>query len=252
VKPVLAWLARTGLLYLLLCAAIAFFIFAWPSLGGQMSGENLRQDAMSVEAVRGQLADDRRSAEAALAARVEQADALGSEALAERRAALEREREAVDAELAQGGGLLDTIRPSRILASKRLELRGAAIDAELAALAAMQERNARAAAFNDAGAALAPYRRIPTARAVALSRQACTRADDALAGFDRRLDLDRAARNVILQQRATLQTQRDEICTAAETRAQRRARGLAAAEDRWMLGEADGTLHPLEQNAERA
>ncbi|OBX19841.1 hypothetical protein A9995_04605 [Erythrobacter sp. QSSC1-22B] len=229
-KPVLAWLARTGLLYLLLCAAIAFFIFAWPSLGGQMSGENLRQDAMSVEAVRGQLADDRRSAEAALAARVEQADTLGSEALDERRAALEREREAVDAELAQGAGLLDTIRPSRILASKRLELRGAAIDAELAAHAAMQERNARAAALDDAGAALAPYRRIPTARAVALSQQACSRADQALGAFDRRPDLDRAARNVILQQRATLQTQRDEICTAAESRAQRRARGLAAAE----------------------
>lgn len=229
-KPVLAWLARTGLLYLLLCAAIAFFLFAWPSLGGQLSGDNLRQDTMSVAAVRAQLDADRRSAAAALASRVAQAEALGGEALDERRAALQRERAVVDAELARGGGLLDSVRPSRILATKRLELRGAAIDAERAALAAVQERSARAAALEEASAALTPYRRIPTARAVALSQEACTRAKNALAGFDRRADLDRAARNVILQQRATLQTQREQVCAAAETRALTRERGIAAAE----------------------
>lgn len=228
-KPVLAWLARTGLLYLLLCAAIAFFVFAWPSITGQFSGENLRQDAMSVEAVRETLAGDRRGAEITLASRVEQARTLSGEALGQRRAELERERAEISAQLAQGAGLLDSIRPSRILATKRLELRGAAIDAELAALDAVEEANTLAAATDEARAALAPFRRIPTARAVDASEQACTRAGTALGSFDRRTELDRMARNVVLQQRATLQDRRDELCTAAESRALTRERGLAAA-----------------------
>ena len=51
-KSALGWLGRTGLLYLVLCLATAFYLLAWPAISSQLSGENLRQDAMSIGAVR--------------------------------------------------------------------------------------------------------------------------------------------------------------------------------------------------------
>ncbi|MGB3167144.1 MAG: hypothetical protein WBA68_10260, partial [Alteraurantiacibacter sp.] len=203
-RAALAWLARTGLIYLLLFAAIAFFVFAWPSLSGSGSGESLRQDAMSVEAVRAQLSEDRDAAQAGLVARVAEAQNVSDEALDARRDAILQERAAVDAELANGGSWLDSVRPSRILAIKRLELRRAALSAELTAVETAREGSMREAALRQAEARFEQYRRIPTTRAIALSQQACTRAEAALDTFDDREQIDRAARNIVLQERAAL------------------------------------------------
>ena len=230
VKAAFAWLARTGLLYLLLFAAIAFFVFAWPSLRGGFSAENLREDAMSVEAVRKTLREDRASAQAALQTRVEEARELPREALLERRAALQAERQGIERELADGGGWFDAVRPSRILDTKRLELRRAAIDAELSAIDTASQLAAQRSALEMAEATLARYARIPTARAVAVSRQVCARAENAVAAFDRREELDRAARNVFLREREVLEDDRDEKCGNARQRAEARRRGIEARE----------------------
>ncbi|RPF71257.1 hypothetical protein [Aurantiacibacter spongiae] len=228
-KALLGWLGRTGLLYLLLCAAIAFYLFAWPSLSAQFSGESLRTDAMSVAQIRDRLAQDRRAAQSALEARAEAIRDDSREALDRQLAKRRGERAALTAELGEGGGWLDSVRPSRILERKRLELRLAALDAEIGALEAARDARMRADALASARAALARYARIPTARAVSLSRQACTRAERALATFDAREPVDRGLRNVFLQERAALDEARRERCTAASERATRRQRGLQAA-----------------------
>ncbi|MEB3416189.1 AIM24 family protein [Alteriqipengyuania sp. WL0013] len=245
-RAVLAWLGRTGLLYLLLFAGIAFFVFAWPAVRGGLSGESLRHDAMSVEAVREQLAEDRQAAQAGLEARVAEAGTLGSEGLAERRGALVQERAAIDGELAEGGGWLDSIRPSRILARKRLQLRRAAVEAELAAIDLAREKDARQAAVTRATSALEEYRRIPTERAIAISRGLCRDATAELEAFDEREALDRAARQIFLLQRARLDSERRRTCDLAESRAATRERGLAARdaviEARARLAEAQDIL----------
>ena len=230
VRAGFAWLARTGLLYLLLFAAIAFFVFAWPSLRGGFSAENLREDAMSVEAVRETLREDRDTAQAALQTRVEEARELPREALLERRAALQAERQGIERELADGGGWFDAVRPSRILDTKRLELRRAAIDAELSAIDTASQLAAQRSALEMAEATLARYARIPTERAIAVSRELCARAGDAVAAFDRREELDRAARNVFLREREVLEDDRDEKCGNARQRAEARRRGIEARE----------------------
>lgn len=227
-RALFAWLLRTGFLYLLLCLAIGFFVFAWPSVSGRFSGAELRQDAMSVEEVRDLLGDDRRAAQAKLESRVEEARSLGGEALVARIARLRQERQEAVAELSDSDGWLDRIRPSRILANKRLELRIAAITSELAALEILQEKDLREAALARAEASLQRYPRIPTENAIRVSNRLCAEAEQSLASFDSRTEIDRVTRNIFLQERALLETRRDEACEVAEQRAERRRRGLAA------------------------
>lgn len=228
-KPVLGWLGRTGLLYLLLCAGIAFYLFAWPAISGQFSGENLRQDTMSVAEVRDRLAEERAAAQAALEARTEAISGASAEAVSGRLTAARAERASLAAELAQDGGWLDRIRPSRILARKRLELQAAALDAEIAALEAASERDAREAALAEAENRLADYARIPTESAIAASRRLCNEASAALAIFDRQEPLERNLRTIFLRERQALTERRETRCTEARDRIDRRQRGLAAA-----------------------
>ena len=229
-RAAFAWLARTGFIYLLLFAGIAFFVFAWPSLSSGFSSENWREDAMSVDAVRDALGEDRREAQGALQARVEEAGTLSEDALRERRSNLRAERDRIEAELSEGGGWFDAIRPSRILATKRLELRRAAIDAELGAIETAARLASQRSALGAAEAVLARYDRIPTTRAIAISRRLCREATTAIESFDEREQLDRAARNVILRERALLEDDRDEKCGNAERRARDRERGIEARE----------------------
>ena len=243
-KAALAWLARTGFVYLLLFAAIAFFVFAWPTFGNGFSAENLRQDTMSVSAIRDTLGQERDAAQDVLEARVAQARGMGSEALDERIATLRTEHENIDGELDAGGGWLDSVRPSRILAMKRLELRRAALDAELAALEAVRDRRVQQDALGAARGTLARYATIPTENAIRVSRKLCAEARDALAAFDARQQFDRVARNIVLQERAVLADDRDTRCANAESRADRRRQGLAA---RQAVTDARAALARLEQ-----
>ncbi len=228
-KAALGWLGRTGLLYLVLCLAIAFYLFAWPAISAQFSGESLRQDAMSIGEVREQLAEDRRAAQNRLEARAEDFRQDAREVLDLRLAETRAERERTAMQLAESGGLFDTIRPSRILERKRLELRLAALDAEIAALEAAREARLRERALAGAQQRLERYARIPTANAVAISRRLCRQAETALTQFDEREVLDRNLREFVLRERETLADRRDTRCEAARERAERREQGLAAA-----------------------
>lgn len=229
-KAALGWLGRTGLLYLVLCLAIAFYIFAWPTVSSQLSSDNLRQDAMSVAEVRTQLSQEREAAQASLEAR---ADGFRQDSRATLDARLDEARQlraAAQAELESDGGLFDTIRPSRILQAKRLELRIAVLDAEIAALEAAREARLRDLAVADARDALRQYARIPTRNAVAVSRRLCRQAETELKQFDAREPLDRNLRAIFLRERQALEERGAARCDVAEQRANRRAQGIAAAQ----------------------
>ena len=227
-KGVLGWLGRTGLLYLLLCAAIAFFVFAWPAMTGQFSGEDLRADAMSVGEVRARLAEDRDAAQAALETRVSRLDGAGREAIEQRLEAAREERAALAPQLAEEPGWLDRVRPSRILDRKRVELRIAALDAEIAALQSAREGTLARTALARAEERLQRFERIPTENAVAVSRELCFSARDALTEFDRQEPIERGLREIVLRERQVLEERRDTRCEAADARADRRELGLAA------------------------
>ncbi|MGB3739487.1 MAG: hypothetical protein WA948_09055 [Pontixanthobacter sp.] len=227
-KAAFAWLGRTGLLYLLLCAGIAFYIFAWPAITAQFSGDDLRQDVMSIDGVRDMLADDRRAAQAALQARGNAIRDDGLEALNTRMAAAKRDRSVVASQLAQDGSWLDGIRPSRILATKRLELRRAALDAEIEALGFALEARKRRSALLRAETALREYPRIPTTQAIATARTICRDARRDLDAFESRYPADRLVRDVFLEQRQRLISARNDACERANDLAEFRATGLAA------------------------
>ena len=228
-KAVLGWLGRTGLLYLLLCAAIVFYLFAWPAISARLANEDFRQDAMSISEVRSRLIEDRTAAQAALEARTEAIRSAGAKTVSSRLAEARAERAALAAELADGEGWLDRIRPSRILERKRRELQVAALDAEIAALVAASERRAREAALGRARSRMAGYSRIPTGRAVAASNALCAQATAAVAQFDRQEPIERNLRTIFLREREPLVERREQRCAEARERTQRRKSGLAAA-----------------------
>ena len=227
-KGVIGWLGRTGLIYLLLCAAIAFFVFGWPALTGQFSGEDLRRDAMSVAEVRAQLSEERDAAQATLESRVSRLDGAGRAAIEQRLEAAREERIALAPQLAEEPGWLDSVRPSRILERKRVELRVAALDAEIAALQSAREGTLARTALARAEERLQRYERIPTENAVAVSRELCFSAREALTEFDRQEPIERGLREIVLRERQRLEERRDTRCEAADARADRRELGLAA------------------------
>ncbi|MDG6079172.1 hypothetical protein E3U23_08195 [Erythrobacter litoralis] len=239
----LGWLGRTGLLYLLLCAAIAFYLFAWPAISARLSNEDFRQDAMSIAEVRTRLIADRDAAQARLADRVDTIRSASAETIADRLEAARAERAALAAELAEGEGWLDRIRPSRILERKRRELQLAALETEIAALEVARERRAREAALDRARNQLEGYARIPTAAAVEISQRLCSRARAALAQYDRQEPIERNLRTIFLREREPLVEREDTLCEQARDRKVRRDRGLAAASS---VREARARLQAIE------
>lgn len=220
-RAILSFFLRNGLLYLILFAAIAFYVFAWPAVEREASSGALGQDTMGVAEVRAQFAEYREGQERRLDAT--KADIAGKNAqeIAERLAAAKRAREAKVRQRAGGGGWLDSVRPSKIVAAKRLQVEIAALDIEIAALSAAQDRRT-------ADAALAKFRRIPTADAVRVSERLCTQARDALTEFESRNGISRAARNIVYWEGRTLLQRRTARCTEAQARKTRREAGLAA------------------------
>ena len=229
-KAVFAWLGRTGLLYLLLCAAIAFYIFAWPAITAQFSGGDWRQDTMSIDGVRDTLAQDRLAAQSALEARGAAIRDDSRAALEARRRTLRAQARRIDAALAEDGGWFDSVRPSRILETKRLELRRAALDAELEALGFALEARRRQAVLVRAEARLREYPRIPTTQAIATARDNCRDARADLDAFEARYPADRLVRDVFLGQRQRLETAQADACRGAERLAEFRKQGIAARE----------------------
>ncbi|KLE34476.1 hypothetical protein [Aurantiacibacter luteus] len=227
-KAALAWLGRTGLTYLLLFAAIAFFAFAWPSISAGFSRESLRQDTMSLEAVRAELADDVGTARASLAESADSYESASKEALDARLAAATAERERVVAELDAGGGWFDAIRPSRILETKRLELVRARLDGEITLLT-------EAATLADARRAQARRARMPTQASIDQAARFCRLWTSRVENFDRQNPVEIAIETYVLGERQRLEAARKRECDKERNwRAQRQAaqaarRALAAA-----------------------
>ncbi|WP_120716664.1 hypothetical protein [Tsuneonella amylolytica] len=237
-KAVFAWLARTGFLYVLLCAAIAFFVFAWPAMKDGLAPDRLREDAMGAGELRAALAADYDAARAALA---RQSQALETQSLAAidgRIAAARASRGAIDRELAGGGGWLDAVRPSRILARKRLELRGNALNAEIGLL---QEARNLAAARD----AQTRYPRVPTARSIAAATRTCAMWTARLERFESDNAIRREYRAIVLDERDTLQAGKARECgkrdrwTATRDAALAANRALASARERYDAFTAD-------------
>ncbi len=133
-KAVFGWLGRTGVLYLVLCLAFAFYILAWPQIKAEFGDGSLREDAMSVEEVRAALAADGAEARDLLRERTAGFEEESRANLEHRLEEVRSEGASIEAQLDEDGGWFDSVRPSRILETKRLELRKAALDAEAGVL----------------------------------------------------------------------------------------------------------------------
>ena len=196
-KAVLGWLGRTGLLYLVLCLAFAFYILAWPQIKAEFGDGWLREDAMSVEEIRAELATDGVKARNLLLERTAGFEDESRASLQRRLEGVRSQSVAIEAELEGEDGWFDPVRPSRILAAKRLELRKAALDAEASVLtealdlAAAREIRAR-------------YPQMPTKASITAATRSCHIWTSRLQGFE-------AQNPVIRELDAYLRGERDRI-----------------------------------------
>lgn len=237
-KAVFGWLGRTGVLYLVLCLAFAFYILAWPQIRNEFSSESLQQDAMSAADIREAIGRERAELEAGLEQREAAIRAMGKEQLDSRLTEARAERETLLHEMDEGGGLLDALRPSRLLAAQQAKLQLAALDAEIAALETAREAEMSRIAVAAAQRGMERYRRIPTENAIRVSFRLCREAEAAVEDFAELNAYEREARELFLRERERLENTRDERCEAARERQLRRTAGLAARE---RLGEARRT-----------
>ncbi len=229
-KALLGWLGRTGVLYLALCLAFAFYILVWPRVASEFTSESLRQDTMSVADIRTTIAQERRDLEADLSRREEAIRTLGMDQLDARIAEVRQQRADLQRELDEGGGLLDTVRPSRLLAAQRTKLQIAALGAEIDALTAAREARVSQIAVDAADRQLDRYRRIPTANAIRVSYRLCREAEAQLAQFDQLNQVEQQARDIFLRERQRLEERRTTRCQATDERKARREAGIAARE----------------------
>lgn len=221
-KSVLGWLGRRTLLYLAIVAALGFYVLVWPSASTYVGQGSFRQDIASGETLSAQT-------QSALAASVSRWEALGEDiqslpgdALAARLKSAQADLERLQAEENQGGGWLDSVRPSRIVETYRRELQIGLLEREIGLLQAARSRQA-------ASAALAPLAQVPTERAIATVEARCTRARRAVQDYNRRNPVDRTARDWIYGQGPQLERRRDDQCRLAGTLSARRKAGLTAA-----------------------
>lgn len=227
-KTLLGWLGRNLLLYALLVLAIGLFTYAGPRLAEEFAAGGLSGEVRSAADIREELARLRDQAQADLENREAAIREMGSEALDRELQDRRARREALQEELAQGGGLFDSVRPSRIIERKTTELQLARLDTEIAALEAARSRRGLQDAQAAAQEQLARYARIPTENAIAVAQRICRTAQATLADFEQRSALERGVRN-ILDERNRLEGARDRACDRADRLAQRRSTGLAAA-----------------------
>lgn len=196
-KAVFGWLGRTGVLYLFLCLAFAFYILAWPQIKAEFGDGSLREDTMSVEEVRAALAADWAEERDQLRERTTELQDESRANLAQRLEEVRSERSAIEAQLDEDSGWFDSVRPSRILAAKRLELRRAALDAEVRVLI-------EALDLAEARETTARYPEYPTQASIAAAAKTC-------ALWTRRLQAFEKQNPVIRELDAYLRGERDRI-----------------------------------------
>lgn len=229
-RAVFGWLGRTGLLYLVLCLAFAFYILAWPRIVPQFGSDSLRQDTMSVAQIRETVLQEREQLQSELTQREADIRAMAVGAIDRRLVQARRQQEEVQREIEGSNGFLDAVRPSRILALQRAKLRDAALQAEIDALESARKAKLAGSLITKAEAEFHRYSRIPTANAVRVSHRLCDSAEKDLKEFERRSMLDQTTREIFLREREVLEATRDRRCDAAESRETRRNAGLAASQ----------------------
>lgn len=229
-KAAFGWLGRTGLLYLLLCLAFAFYILAWPRIVPQLGSESLRQDTMSVAQIRETIGRERAQLQSALGQREAAIRELGVAAIDRRLAQARSQQDEVQREIEDSNGFLDAVRPSRILALQRAKLQEAALETEVDALEAARQEKLAGSLIARAEAEFGRYPRIPTANAVRVSFRLCANAETDLEEFERRSMVDQTTREILLRERELLEANRDRRCEAAESRQTLRNAGLAASQ----------------------
>jgi urease beta subunit len=229
-KAAFGWLGRTGLLYLLLCLAFAFYILAWPRIVPQLGSESLRQDTMSVVQIRETIDREREQLQSALGKREAAIREMGVAVINRRLAQARSQQDEVQREIEDSNGFLDAVRPSRILALQRAKLQEAVLEAEIDALEAARQEKLAGSLIARAEAEFRRYPRIPTANAVRVSFRLCANAETDLEEFERRSMLDQTTREILLRERELLEANRDRRCEAAESRQTLRNAGLAASQ----------------------
>ena len=219
-KALAGWLARTGFLYLLLFAAIAFAVLARPRIEAEIGGTDWRAEAMGAEEVRRTLAQERARTLQELERRGEEARTAPRAAIERRMRAARTERDAIARRLEAGSGPFDAIRPSRIVERKRDELRLAALEQELALLA-------EASNLDAARRMRARYAAIPTRASIADARRTCRVWTRRLAAFEADNPVRREVR-AYLGRRETLRQGKARECGKLRRWTTQRGRGLAA------------------------
>ena len=196
-KAVFGWLGRTGALYLVLCIAFAFYILAWPQIKSEFGDGSLREDTMSVEEVRAELAADVAEARDSLRERTAGFEDASRASLERRLEEVRTESASIEARLEEDGGWFDSVRPSRILATKRLELRRSALDAEAGVLT-------EALDLAEARETSARYPQMPTEASIVEATRTCRLWTSRLQAFE-------AQNPVIRELDAYLRGERDRI-----------------------------------------
>ena len=222
-KAVFGWLGRTGALYLVLCIAFAFYILAWPQIKAALGDGSLREDAMSVEEIRAELAADGAEAREILRERAAGFENESRANLEQRLEEVRSESATIEAQLEEDGGWFDSVRPSRILETKRLELRKAALDAETGVLsealdlAAAREISAR-------------YPRMPTRASIAGATRTCRLWTSRLKAFEAQNPIVRELDAYLLGERDRIERAKSRECGKQQQWSRQRKAALAATE----------------------
>ena len=228
-KAVFGWLGRTGVLYLVLCVAFAFYILAWPQMKAEFGEGSLHEDTMSMEDIRAAIERERKELQAGLQQRESAIRKMSREALEKRLEETNSERDQLQREIDDSGGWFDAVRPSRILATQRKRLQLAALNAEITGLEAAREAKLSQAALTAANRQFSRLRMVPKENAIKISYRLCDQAKRNLAAFQNLNEVEQQAREIFLSERERLENARDQRCKIASDREARRKAGISAA-----------------------
>lgn len=228
-ERLLSWLGRKSLLYVMIVAAMLFALLAWPEVKASWI-DSPGGDAHTIAQTKDDVAKELEYARTSLSQREKAIRGYGRARLLEELRAAEARLVEAQGNLNAPRGWLDTVRPSKILEQKKLEIRILYLNNEISAL-----NSALAAA--DAGSALdkvrlrlAPYMQVPTMRAIEVANQACEAARQTTLTFQRKSRLERTVRN-FWEQEAELVKVEKRLCSNASQLAARRQTGLRRAQE---------------------
>ncbi|MBX7458921.1 hypothetical protein K3152_11745 [Qipengyuania sp. 1NDH17] len=220
-KAVFGWLGRTGLLYLVLCLAFAFYILAWPQIKAEFGDGSLREDAMSVEQVRTALAADTAETRELLRKRTSAFEDESRANLEQRLEEVRSKSASIEARLNEDGGWFDSVRPSRILETKRLELRKAALDAEAGVLT-------EAIDLAEAREIRARYPQMPTEASIVAATRTCRLWTNRLRDFEAQNPVIREVDAYLRGERERLEAGKTRECGKQQRWTTQRKTALAA------------------------